>query len=345
MTQKELAARMGLTEKTVTEIVKGASPITQKHAQSLENILGLPYNFWINLQRNYDDAVFALKRDEELRNQITMAEQFPQESLKKMQLLPKGSNKGTVLVERLLQIFKVQNLNQVVSLYDLEFDCKISDKLSVNEFALVTWMRLGELEAEKKFDYHEFSPFDSKKALSNIYNFKKINLETTPEIFLKKLQSECEKIGIAFVIVPEIKGSRISGMARWTKFGKRKIPMIQLSLRGKKHDMFWFTFFHELGHIILHKNEIHVDLDNDNSSNSKENEADTFSKNALIHESDYTRIIKMINADNVTEQIIRNFAHELEIHPGILLGRLQKEGIVGWNRFNNLKITYKWSFE
>lgn len=289
--------------------------------------------------------LFLKKREEELNNQISVAELFPQESLKKMGLLPKGSNKGTVLVGKLLQIFKVQNLNQVLGLYNLEFDCKISDKLAVNEYALVTWMRLGELEAEKICNYGDLPPFDLKKLMSNLDNIKRINLEINLQSFISDLQNIYKSLGLIFVVVPEIKGSRISGMARWLKVGKRKIPMIQLSLRGKKHDMFWFTFSHELGHIVLHKNETYVDLENRNLTNTKEEEADEFSRNALIPEQDYLEFINDLNPNKFTTENIRKFARKLGIHPGILVRRLQKEGLIAWNRLNTLKTTYKWDFE
>jgi len=345
MTQKELAKRMNLTEKTICEIIKGNSPITQKHAKSLENILELPYNFWINLQRNYDDALFKMNRKQELDNQIELAEKFPLETLKMMGLIPKGRNKGIDLVEKLLRVFKVQNLNQVLELYNLEFDCKISEKHFVDEYALVTWMRLGELQAEKNINYNDLSPFDSKKTQLYLNKIRNLNLETDPSVFLNELEKECKELGIVFVVVPEIKRSRISGMARWLKVGKRKIPMIQLSLRGKKHDMFWFTFFHELGHILLHRNELCIDIDDKESRDNKENEADSFARDVLIPDDLYQVFLNSINSQQVSITSIVSFAKDIGVHPGILLGRLQKEGIINWNRLNELKTTYKWNFE
>lgn len=345
MTQKELAKRMGLTEKTVCEIIKGNSPITQKHAKSLENILELPYSFWINLQRNYDDALFNLHRTNELNSQIELAEKFPLETLKMMGLIPKGRNKGIDLVEKLLRVFKVQNLNQILGLYNLEFDCKISEKHAVDEYALVTWMRLGELQAEKHFDYDYLPTFDSKKTHLHLSKLRNLNLEVDPSIFLNQLEKECEELGIIFVVVPEIKRSRISGMARWLKVGKRKIPMIQLSLRGKKHDMFWFTFFHELGHILLHRNELCIDIDNKGSTDDKESEADSFARDILIPESLYQNFLQFSASETISITSIKSFANDIGVHPGILLGRLQKEGFTNWNRFNELKTTYKWDFE
>lgn len=345
MTQKELAKRMNLTEKTICEIIKGNSPITQKHAKSLENILELPYNFWINLQRNYDDALFKMNRKQELDNQIELAEKFPLETLKMMGLIPKGRNKGIDLVEKLLRVFKVQNLNQVLELYNLEFDCKISEKHFVDEYALVTWMRLGELQAEKNINYNDLSSFDSKKTQLYLNKIRNLNLETDPSVFLNELEKECKELGIVFVVVPEIKRSRISGMARWLKVGKRKIPMIQLSLRGKKHDMFWFTFFHELGHILLHRNELCIDIDDKESRDNKENEADSFARDVLIPDDLYQVFLNSINSQQVSITSIVSFAKDIGVHPGILLGRLQKEGIINWNRLNELKTTYKWNFE
>lgn len=345
MTQKELAARMNITEKTVVDLIKGASPITQKYAKSLEAILGLPYTFWINLQRDYDDAIFLRNRKQELIDQVDIAKSFPKETLKKMNLLPKGRISEMELVEKLLSIFKVQNLNQVITLYEMEFDCKIADRYPVDEYAIVTWMRLGELEAIKDYDYQELPSFDGSKLISKLDSLKVLNLETNPELFLNELKQLCKGLGIIFVVVPEIKGSRISGMARWLKVGKRKIPMIQLSLRGKKHDMFWFTFFHELGHIYLHKNETYLDLESGEQTSLKEQEADEFSRDTLISKEDYEDCVQELSETNYSPDKVGKMAQKLEIHPGILVGRLQKDEHIGWNRLNYLKTTYKWEFE
>lgn len=348
MTQKELATRMELTPKTVGEIIKGTSPITQKHARSLELIIGMNAGFWLSLQRNYEDALYKKEYRENLVNQIDIAKSFPQETLKAMGLLPKGRNKGIELVEGLLKVFRVTHLNQVLKLYDFKYNCRLANVSSVDTYALVTWMRLGEIIATSEGEYGDIPPFNRHKTVQFIEKIRNLNFETNPSVFLKELEKACRRLGILFVVVPEIKGSRISGMARWKRVGKREIPMIQLSLRGKRHDLFWFTFLHELGHILLHPvaDGIYVDIfDKDRDIDKKEMEADTFAKNILIPEEKYDEFIRENGTEYISRQKVKDFGEEINIHPGIVVGRLQNEGVLKWNQLNGFKETFKWDFE
>lgn len=348
MTQKELATRMEVTEKTVSALITGKVPINQEHAKKLELILGLPSSFWMNLQRNYDDAYYEKKYEEELSKQIEIAEKFPQETLKNLGLLPKGRNKGIELVKKLLKIFRVQNLNQVLGLYNVGYDCRISNTITVDEYALVTWMRLGEIEFENKHDYKNIPTFNPEKVSESIDKLRAINLKIDSSIFLEELKTACYELGILFVVVPEVKGSRISGMARWISIGKRKIPLIQLSLRGKRHDMFWFTFFHELGHVLLHREneEMFIDVfEKDRDIDGKEKDADDFARDTLIGEKEFNEFKNEFPLFVNPQKNIIDFSGEIDIHPGIVVGRLQKEGILDWSQLNRLKTTYKWEFE
>lgn len=345
MTQKELAARMDLTEKTMTKIMKGQSPITKEHAKSLENILELPASYWLNLQRNYDDKKFELEYKENLKKQEILAKKFPQQTLKNMGLLPKGKLATDELVSKLLKIFKVNHLNKVLQLYYEPYNCRIAHQYQIDPYALAMWIRLGEVKIEETISYDEVPSFNRQRVFDHIDDLRSLNIEINPKIFIPKLQQMCEKLGILFIVVPEIKGSRITGMARWKKVGRRNIPTIQLSLRGKRHDGFWFTFFHELGHLVLHAKNTDIYIDHDVKSDHrdiKEEEANKFARNILIPEDDYKEFIenKIINY-----QTIQKFSGKIGIHPGIVVGRLQKDNIIKYSHFNKLKQRYKWSFE
>ena len=109
--------------------------------------------------------------------------------------------------------------------------------------------------------------------------------------------------------------------------------IIMISDRGKKDDILWFTLFHEIAHLIMHsKKEVFIDGDNELKS-SIEKEADDFAKNTLISKNAYDDFIKN---NIINEKTIRKFSKDNNIIPGILVGRMQKEGIIGYNEFNNL---------
>ncbi len=146
---------------------------------------------------------------------------------------------------------------------------------------------------------------------------------------MKKL---CAEAGVALVFIPEFEKTHLSGVTQWLTPDK---ALIIMSLRYKTNDHFWFTFFHEAGHILLHgKKQTFIDMNNYNNADEEENEADKFSRNILIPEGDFNEF-KEKGLSDVHD--IARFAGEIGIHPGIVLGCLQHDGIIKYNFHNQLK--------
>lgn len=63
--------------------------------------------------------------------------------------------------------------------------------------------------------------------------------------------------------------------------------MIALLIKGGYEDIFWFTFFHELGHVFQEKkSEVFIDGEEYNN-NELEIDADNFALTRLIPNKDY----------------------------------------------------------
>jgi Zn-dependent peptidase ImmA (M78 family) len=134
----------------------------------------------------------------------------------------------------------------------------------------------------------------------------------------------------------------VSGVARWVT---RQMPVIQLSDRFKTHDHFWFTFFHEAAHLLLHsKSKVFLDDENlstkgsadqkDHTSIAEEKEANAFAANFLLSEENYAAIAANLDR-NLTA--IESFSEKYKIHPGIIVGRLQHEGRLPYSVGNQYK--------
>ena len=124
-----------------------------------------------------------------------------------------------------------------------------------------------------------------------------------------------------------------------TKWLSKNKALIQLSLLYKNDGSFWFTFFHEAGHIILHgKKEIFIEAKGegcrDIGGSEKEQEADRFAQDLLIPPDRYQAFI---TAENLNESDILQFAKELGIAPGIVVGRLQHDEVIPFSAVNSLK--------
>jgi hypothetical protein len=195
--------------------------------------------------------------------------------------------------------------------------------------ATATWLRLGELEAQKI----KTKPYDKAKFRAILCKIRGLTMEP-PEVFEPRMVELCASAGVAVVFVREIKKCPASGVARWLTARK---ALIQLSLRYKTEDQFWFSFFHESGHILNDpKKEVYID-DGDDGDDEREERANRFAAATLIppQHADVLEALK-------SKQAVVRFAKSIGISPGIVVGRLQKEGIVPYTHLNGLKQRFEW---
>ncbi len=110
--------------------------------------------------------------------------------------------------------------------------------------------------------------------------------------------------------------------------------MIQLSYRYKTEDQLWFTFYHEAGHIVLHGKQA-VFLEGDVADTSKEVAANRFAADTLVAASLWTKFVQA--GKYQSKAAIEAFAHEVGVAAGIVVGRLQHEGLLAHSHCNDLK--------
>jgi hypothetical protein len=174
----------------------------------------------------------------------------------------------------------------------------------------------------------EFSRPDLENALVKARNL----VRDLPKGFDSKLVSLCARAGVAVVFVPLIKGVHAWGATRWLNTGK---AMILLSLKGKYEDVFWFSFYHEAGHLLLHgKKDLFVEED-DRKRDDAETAADDFAKNFLIDDSLWQTFVTGKETYSVEE--VARIASKAGISQAIAVGRLQHEGRIAPSHLNHLR--------
>ncbi|MGR3219721.1 MAG: ImmA/IrrE family metallo-endopeptidase [Candidatus Anammoxibacter sp.] len=158
----------------------------------------------------------------------------------------------------------------------------------------------------------------------------------TPDIFEPEMKTLCAESGVVLVFVSEFKDTRLSGAT--CRYSKNN-ALIIMSLRYKKDDYFWFTFFHEAAHVLKHKSG-KITIDGDKlKGNDMEDEANRFAADILIPPEDYRNFIDY--TPRITEGTINKFAKKINIAPGIIVGRLQKAGKLKYSGLNKLKQTFE----
>ena len=332
MSQAELADRTGRPTKTINEIIRGKAAITPETAIQFELALGIPATFWNNRERHYRESLARKNEFERLESQSDWLDTIPHKAMVAAGWLPPSSDRSERLIN-VLMFFGVASPSSWAQYWSNQHAAfRQSARFEIDSGAVAAWLRRGELEAERitREDYH---PARFREALLAIRSLTR----DLPENFDKIMVDKCSRAGVCVVFVPELPRTRAWGATRWLS---TNCALIQLSLRYRSDDHLWFTFFHEAAHVLLHgKRDFFIDRD-DQTSDSKETEADAFARDWLIPPDDY-RMFRRKGA--LSCAAISRFAYELGIAAGIVVGRLQHDGLLPRTHCNELKRILQWA--
>ena len=328
MSCKELAIRTGLTEQSINRILKGDQPITYDTANRLELATGVPASMWNNLEAQYREQLVRIDERERLEKERDWLKEIPLAELVHRRILPQTKDK-TLLVREALKFYGV---NSVQTWRQVWLKPAVAARRSTcfesRPGPASAWIRMGELQAREI----NCSPFDKNRFIKALKEIRGLTREE-PEIFEPEVRRLCAGAGVAVVLIKEMQKVPWSGATKWLTPQK---AMIILSLRGKGEDKFWFSFFHEAGH-VLHDSKKELLINDGSHDDSREKKADDFAAEFLIS-SKYDDTIRRIRS---REQII-SLAEKLGIAPGIVAGRFQYL-TKKWDYFNGLIRKFKWA--
>ncbi|MEX2440465.1 MAG: ImmA/IrrE family metallo-endopeptidase [Actinomycetota bacterium] len=333
MKQADLAVRTGLSLKHINQIAQGIAAITHESALLLEKATGVPARIWNAREAHYRDHLARTHDTKVLVADAAWLDELPVRDLVRRGYLTKGADVGSRLQE-VCRFFGVANRESWDGVWREPLAAfRKSPSFASQTGAVATWLRLGEIEAAEI----DCEPFDAKRFRTILDHVRKLTGNADPGVFVPLLQKLCAEAGVAVVFVRELPGTRASGAARWLTPTK---ALIQLSLRHLSDDHLWFSFFHEAAHVLLHgKKElfIHEGSSGPQPLEALEREADAFATNGLIPRRFDSELDSL-----KTDQTIIDFAVRIGIAPGVVVGRLQHEGLVGWNQHNHLKQRFRW---
>ena len=330
MDQKELATRLGMTEKHVSQVINGHVALTYEMADRLELVTGVPARIWNNLEMKYRERLAKIESANRLEADLGWLSRVPTKELAERGKIEATGDKPTAL-RSVLSFFGVSSVASWEALWlTPAASFRRSRCFESKPEVTAAWLRLGELEAIsircKSFEKSNF-----RAALDAI---RKLTV-LPPDEFQSRMIGLCAEAGVALVFVPEMKGCPASGAARWMTSDK---AIIQLSLRHKTDDHFWFSFFHEAGHVANDpKKEVFID-ENSKDDDEREWKANAFAANFLIPPNRASELPMLKKAADV-----RRFADSIGIAPGIVVGRLQHEKLIPFSYMNDLKQRFTWA--
>jgi HTH-type transcriptional regulator/antitoxin HigA len=329
----DFAEKMQLSKNAAVLLIRGQTELTQERASQLRSILGGSKQFWISREQQYRQAVRRIQDCQAAESGKSWLDEIPTKDLIKFGWINLSSNKSNNLTE-CLRFFEVADVQEWRAAYERAIGrtaFRTSASFDSNPGALAAWLRRSELEAEA-IKCQPWNPETFREALDSI---RKLTRKRNPKLFLPELISICAASGVAVVVVRTPSGCRASGSTRFMSDTK---AILALSFRYLSDDHFWFTFFHEAAHLLLHQHN-RLFLEGEPKQNGKEEEeANHFAANTLIPSSFQSQLLKL----SLNAYAVIRFARELGISPGIVVGQLQHAGRFKHNQLNNLKTRFKW---
>jgi HTH-type transcriptional regulator / antitoxin HigA len=299
----------------VNQILQGVAPITLETSIALERVTGTPASFWNRREADYREMLLRAKRRTLSDRDKEWLRSLPIKELQDRGRIPREKDR-TLLFETVLSFFGVADREAYERVWRGPVaSFRRSHAFASHPGAVVSWLRIAQLDAQGA----KVEPFSASTFRKVLRDIRALTAEGDPN----RMVQMCAAAGVSVVFVPEVKGCRISGAAWWATPSR---AVIALSDRYKKDDYFWFTFFHEAAHLLLHsKKETFVDDGKD--SDVVEEEANRWAADFLIppERAEELRTLE-------TDVQVRAFAKEIGIAPGIVVGRLQHDEFWDYKR-------------
>lgn len=334
ITQEEFAIRLGTTPKTLSKLINGQVNLSNDIAKKLSSMLGSSVNFWLNLQKAYEEKIIEIEQKKDLDEQVEIARMIDYSYFIKVANLP-ATRSIYEKVANLCRYFVISNLKILLQQPDFLVNYRTSIK-TTNDKNIVNARAWLQTSLNYANDIAT-QPFNADKLKSYLQEIRSMTLQE-PYDFLPKLRTIFAECGIAFVFLPHLKNSGINGAVKW--ISKQRV-VLAMNDRRNYADTFWFSLFHEIKHVLQQKiNTVFLSSTFEEKQDIDERleiEADEFARNYLIPANNYKQFAP--NQYTSDEEIIE-FAKSIEINPGIVAGRLQYEGIIPQYRCASLKKRY-----
>lgn len=334
ISQVELANSTGVSAAYISNVVAGKKNISAKFAQALEYALSIPKSFWLNLQANYDAELLEYNEAETITDDERQIIHILNPIIKYL----KGKKTFHAMVEKCESVLMVRQVLRVSNLANLpnivpQGAFRMEDSTKINPYVLGAWLRMCQLHSEQS---SVTTKFDSGKIDELVCNLKDIMINHDGDL-QKDLKELLANYGIDFFILKHFQGAPVQGYIKQEKDGTYQMF---LTIRRSYADIFWFSLFHELGHIIngdVSKNNRFIDMD---SNHECEKKADEFASKNLLSPEDYDTFLK---TKDFSISAIERFAAQQNVMPYVVIGRLQKEKYLSYQQYSKYKLKYKWA--
>lgn len=328
LTQEDFAKRLGTTPKNFSLLIRGEQSLSIDIAMKLSRMVGTSINYWLNLQKSYDSLIAEFKSEEELVEERAVFDCLDYKYFRDNFDLPDLPRKKDAQIKQVREFLQVATLT-VFKKKDMAVSFR-SASAEITESNIIKANAMVQIAINKalKVSTPKFNKSKFEKAIQYA-----LTLTQNHEEFYPLIRKAFMDAGVVLVILPNLSGSKINGATK--KLGNGNI-MLMVNDRRLNADSFWFTLFHEIGHIINGDYGISFETE----EGEKEDNADKYAEDMLIPRALYGDFVKQKKFD---VQSICRFAKQIDRAPGIILGRLQNDKLVRFDdrSLQPLRVKYK----
>lgn len=334
----EFADVMGLKAHEFEALLHGKLRLNERLAEALAEQLGSTARFWLARDKDYLKELARLG-DADITVIDQWAQSMPVACMRRFGWLPTDSRAKSVRNNALLSFFDCKSIQEWGQRYSAGVGAvafRESLAFASDGMATLVWLRAGEAQLASRptaqFDHSEF-----KRILPSL---KRVSAFKHPATILQRLREACAVVGVSITTARAPDGCRASG-ASW--FDAKGHPVIHLSFRHLSEDHFWFTFFHEAAHVILH-GQTHVDGEGVEimgaDAETQEEEANAYAQEILLP--DEIRQ-DLLDRQVLSAKAIMQAAKAAKVTAGVIVGQLERAGAIQHGKFSFLKHRYRWS--
>jgi HTH-type transcriptional regulator/antitoxin HigA len=323
VTQADLARALGCSPKHVSKLIHGA-PLTHDVALRLSRVTGISAERWMQLETFYRAELARLELEQDADEVKAVLRQLPLKFLRDHGFMKATLHKPGRAAFEALSFYRAGTLDVLKEqIAEPAHAVAFRQSPTLDWAARMTWLRLVEVEAAT-VDIQ--AAFDKEALRSMLPDLRSLSREA-PDTYGPEMVRRLATAGVQLAFVHAVPKAGTYGAARW----HRGAPLIALSLHRRSEDQLWFTFFHELCHVLEHELTPGGFVSGEWEDGSLEAAANAFAGELLIPHEHWSRLGLLNSLDDV-----RLFAQDIDISPGIVVGRLHREGLWGYEKGHGL---------
>ncbi len=327
-THDDLARVLGRPRPGVTSVLRGARGITPELAVDLAAALGETPVYWLALESSYSLAKIEPDADD-VRRRALLFEHAPVKEMERRGWIAPVKT-DAALEKELRRFFALDSIESTPLL-------RLAARQSVSTDALSSAQVAWCYRAAQLARCIQAAPYDRDRLVAALPGLRELARSGDSA---RRVPRYLAEVGVRFVVVEKIARTRMDGAAIFVHGS----PIVALTMRYDRIDNFWHTLLHEINHVLHNDGEVMIDVDLYDEEDRQwsvrpdvEIRADAEAASFLVPASEMQDFIFRIKP-LYSKTKINQFANRMKIHPGIVVGQLQRRGGLGYHAHRDMLV-------